>query len=499
MLTITQVHYIRKLFFEKGLSYIEIENATGHNYRTIKKYIEKEDFNKVPHEKVKENKSDLIRPYVKEILEADKDKRKKFRQTAKRIYAILKKAHPDKCIISERTMRRIVQEERQRLYNKTECYLKLDHPGGEAQVDFGDIYIIEQGAMKLAHELVVSFPNSNAGFCQITRSETMEALCEGLANIFNYIGVVPKKIWFDQMAAACIRKKDENGQPVLTERFARFALHHSFEAVFCNVNSGNEKGSVEKKVGYFRNNFFIPELVITDLDEYNAELLTLCSEDNLRPHYAKTGYSIESLFQQEMPLMTPVTKVPFDYAKLEKRRVNKQGYITNDNCYYSVSPKYVSGYVWIKIFANEVVIQDADHREITRHPRLFKKGKRSTHWIDFIDIIVTRPKALKYSGFYSLLPGNWRLYTETIDHEELKMSLRFLRTCLVEKDMLFAERVLAENLKNEVLGAEALWTTYYRLSENISLYQGTEGLIRLPQLPSYTTNIESYDSLMGAR
>src|SRR5690554_2334851 len=125
-------------------------------------------------------------------------------------------------------------------------------PGGEAQVDFGEVYIIEQGIMKKAHELVISFPQSNAGFCQITRSETMEALCDGLINIFNFIGVVPNKIWFDQMAAACIRKKNEHGEPMPTERFARFALHYGFKPVFCNPNSGNEKGYVENKVGYFR-------------------------------------------------------------------------------------------------------------------------------------------------------------------------------------------------------------------------------------------------------
>ena len=52
MLTIAHIDYIRKMYFEKGLSYTEIENRTGHNYRTIKKYIELEDFNAPP--KVKE-------------------------------------------------------------------------------------------------------------------------------------------------------------------------------------------------------------------------------------------------------------------------------------------------------------------------------------------------------------------------------------------------------------------------------------------------------------
>lgn len=258
MLTITQIDYIRKMYFDKGFSLKEIQRRTGHNYRTIKKYIVKEDFNPLLKKEVRQTRSDLIRPHVVKILLQDKDKRRKYRHTAKRIYERMTIEHPDLLSISERSMRRLVKEEREKIYNQSPCYAKLVHPGGEAQVDFGEIYIIEHGVLKKAHMLVVAFPYSNAGFCQITRSETMEALCEGLSAIFNYIGHVPDRLWFDQMAAACIRIKDSSGRPKMTEKFERFAVHYGFQASFCNPNSGNEKGCVEKKVGYFRNNLFIP-------------------------------------------------------------------------------------------------------------------------------------------------------------------------------------------------------------------------------------------------
>lgn len=372
-------------------------------------------------------------------------------------------------------MRRLVKQEREKLYNASKCHLNLKHPGGEAQVDFGEIYILKQGVMKKAHELVISFPKNNAGFCQVIRSETMEALCNGLINIFNFIGVVPNKIWFDQMAAACIRKKDKKGNPIVTGRFSHFALHYGFEPVFCNPYSGHEKGNVEKKVGYFGSNLFVPEPVVDDLAKYNLSLLTFCAKDNQRPHYEKMGSTIEALFQLEIPLIRKTTKVPFDYGKLEKRLVNKQGYITNDGCHYSVSAKYVDSYVWIKIMANKIQILDNDHRSITEHARLFKKGEHSTHWVDFVDIVVNRPRALKYSGFYFLLQDNWRMYINTLDDEALKEALRFLRECLVEKDMSFAIQVLEENMLNGVTEPDdALWTTYYRLLEDKALYQGVD-------------------------
>jgi hypothetical protein len=41
MLTMIQIHLIRHLMFKKGLSYRGIAGDTGHNFRTVKKYIEK--------------------------------------------------------------------------------------------------------------------------------------------------------------------------------------------------------------------------------------------------------------------------------------------------------------------------------------------------------------------------------------------------------------------------------------------------------------------------
>jgi len=496
VLTITQVNYIRKLYFDKGKSLAEIEYATGHNYRTIKKYIDCDDFNEVRSKKTQHNKSDSIRPFVRKILLSDKNLRKKHRHTAKRIYERAKGECPELCLISERTMRNVVKEERSKIYDHKDCYLDLDYPGGEAQVDFGEIYVVENDVVKKVHELVLSFPASNAGYCQITYSETMEALQEGLQAIFNHIGAVPTKIWFDQMAAACIRTKDKNGDAIPTERFLRFATHYGFEPVFCNPNSGHEKGNVEKKVGYFRDNLFIPFLDCDDIISANKNLLRSCDQDNLKLHYKHETPQIE-LFEQEKESMFKVSQSIFDTARYEKRRVNKYAHITFSHCSYSVSPRYVSEYVWLKIMATEIIILTQDYSEITRHKRSFDKGKTFTHWADFIEVVLQRPKALKYSSFYKTLPDSWNTYAETLDKPQLKSALSFLKHCLIEDDIHFAERVLTENLKGGMPDPVALWTTYYRLKENAYIYNSAALNETMPSMPSYEVTLSDYDSLIG--
>lgn len=101
MLTITQVNYIREMYFDKGLSVSEIEKRTTHSRNTINKYINLEDFNDKPYTRKKERKSDLIRPFVRQILLDDKHKRKKQRHTAKRIYERALEEFPELCQIRE--------------------------------------------------------------------------------------------------------------------------------------------------------------------------------------------------------------------------------------------------------------------------------------------------------------------------------------------------------------------------------------------------------------
>lgn len=484
------------MYFDKGLSVSEIEKRTTHSRNTILKYINQEDFNDKPYTRKKECKSDLVRSFVRQILLEDKHKRKKQRHTAKRIYERALKEIPELCQISPRTMRTVVAEERKQIYTDNECFLDLEHPGGEAQVDFGEIDIYVDGKLVTAHEFVMTFPASNAGFCQITRSETMEAVCESMEKIFEHIGKVPNRIWFDQMAAAALRQKDDYGNAIPNPRFHKFALHHGFDINFCNPNSGNEKGSVENKVGYFRNNLFIPEPVVHDIEAFNLKLLKDCDEDNEREHYKYKPKTIASLFSKEKEYMHGLNNIGFDYSREVQHRVYKNGHIKESGNEYSVSPSKVGEKVWVKFYANELVIYDLDYREITRHKRSFEKDKKFTHWIDFITLVAKRPKALKYTNFYTLLPQIWQEYTAHLEREELRDALYFLKHCLIENDFDVAAKVVEENIKQHVYAPDALWTTYYRMNENQAMYLD-KTTDTLPTLPDYKVQLDDYDALLG--
>ena len=97
----------------------------------------------------------------------------------------------------------------------------------------------------------------------------------GLKDIFAHFGGVPTRIIFNN--ATGIGHRTKYGM-VETDLFKRFRMHYDFEATFCNPYSGYEKGSVERKVTWVRNNVFTPEPHYSDTDLYNKELLLKADE-----------------------------------------------------------------------------------------------------------------------------------------------------------------------------------------------------------------------------
>lgn len=495
MLTITHVNYIRELYFLEGKSYSEISTMTNRNYRTIKKYIEKDDFNPKHHKAKKVNNSDVLRPIIAEWLQEDKSRHRKQRHTAKRIYERLLEERPELLKVKERQVRTIVKEEREKIFCPNESYLILNHPGGEAQIDFGNLEAFENGERKKFHELILSFPKSNAGFAILTRNESREALLEGLQKIFSFIGFVPQAIWFDQMSAAALRSRDGKGRVKVSGFLLRFANHYGFKIKFCNPNSGHEKGNVENKVGTIRRNLFVPEPEITDLDSFNQQLLHKCSLRHKESHY-KLKMPVEFLFEEEKRLMVPFNKQPFDSSRYESRRVNKYGLVDFNGCRYSASPQYVGQNVVLKINSDTVTILSRDlSKKISQHKRLPGKGSESINYIDFIDIIKYRPNAFKYSGIYSLLPLSWREYLASLDKDNFKEAFSVLRQILLEDDLDHADKVLKETQMHNSNSPKAVAITHKRLKENRLLY---DEILPLPSpMPIYEVDTARYNSLMG--
>ena len=280
MLRMAEINYIKDLYENEGLSLREIAKTTKKNFRTVQKYAYKKNWNETTEPKASSGEYPILGEYISVIdewIETDKREPRKQRHTIMRIYHRLQKEHG--YTGSYGSVRRYVSRKKEEDKKSKESFLPLSHPPGNAQVDFGDFkYYNAHGEGCEGHALIVSLPYSNTGWMQVFPSENQECLLEGLKRVFYHMGGVPMRIKYDNMSTA-VAQVLKGSERVIADGFYRFMLHYRFKAEFCNPGKGNEKGSVENKVGYTRRNMLVPVPVITDFDAFNAELLKHCDAD----------------------------------------------------------------------------------------------------------------------------------------------------------------------------------------------------------------------------
>jgi transposase len=324
MLTMEQVYRIRNMKKFEGKSLRKISQLTGHNFETVKKYVEKDDFNQTIRPKQRrQSKLSPYRSIVTAWLIKDKQAPHKQQHTARRVYDRLKELYGDEFDASERAVRKFVADIRKELQVNTDGFLPLEHPPGEAQADFGEARFIENGITYDGYYFNISYPYSNGGHMQLFKSANQECLLEGMKAIFEHIGGVPTAIWFDNMSTA-VKKVREYGERDLTKGFLRFMMHYGFQSNFCNPNSGHEKGPVENKVGYHRRNMLVPIPEFKDLKEYNKELLLICDQDMNRVHYKGYGM-IKDLFQEDKHEFFKLPKVSYEVYLHEFAKADNYG------------------------------------------------------------------------------------------------------------------------------------------------------------------------------
>lgn len=472
-----QIHRIRDLYYTQGNDNIsDIARIVGCDPRTVKKYVDQEDFS-LPQPKPAANKGksclDPYKPLIDRWLTDDLKAPRKQRHTAKRIHRRLKEqTEVPNYNCSYRLTAVYVAEKKKELrldQKRTEGYLPLEHYAGEAQADFGVADFYENG--KLHHEakyLVLSFPYSNGGYLQLNYGENLECLLEGLQTMFEYIQGVPREIWFDN-TRTIVTKILKNGDRKVTERFQRFAEHYRFKPVFMNPESGNEKGNVENKVGYLRRNELVPVPRFIKMNDFNTSLLSACDRDMEREHYDKDKF-ISELFLEDKAALLPLPSVPFDTALYTTVKTDKYGKFTLDKGIhrYSSSPEYPEQTLQLKITSSSVKVMDTDLHEIICHSRLYGEDeKEAMEWLPYLKYVARKPRSLKNSGIYGMMPENMQKYMDDCPVPDRGRILKVLSALTERNGFESAVNTVNQAIIYSATDPDSLQSLYRRLYSDV--------------------------------
>lgn len=505
MTTMDQIHRIRDLYYGQDKSLTQIASIENLDWRTVRKYVDLEDFNEAPPnpgEEQHSSKLDQFKPIIDKWLAEDKKAPRKQRHTAKRVHKRLMDEMDDyDC--SYRLVATYVAEKKKELHlRRKEGYLPLVHHPGEAQADFGYADFYENGKLHQgAKYLVLSFPYSNGGYLQLNYGENTECLLEGLVAMFEYIGGVPTEIWFDN-TRTIVTDIIKGGGREVTERFQRFCEHYRFKPVFMNPESGWEKGNVENKVGYLRRNKLVPVPRFESLPDKNKELLIACDRDMDREHY-NDGDSryISELFGEDKAALIQLPPVPFDTSVYKTVRTDKYGKFTLDSgkYRYSASPAFCEDSVRLRITSSEVIVMDSDLHEVVRHRRLYGDEHESMDWIPYLRYIARKPRSLKNSGIYDLMPDSMQIYMDGCESKDCGRILKVLAELTERSGFESALTTVDKAVEHHATDPDSLMSLYRRTYMDVPSLPPIEVSEEIPEMKviKFHSDLSSLDDILA--
>jgi transposase len=254
-----------------------------------------------------------------------------------------------------------------------EAFLTLAFaPGEAAQVDWGEFGTIAVGTTRRRLSFfVMVLAYSRQMYVEFTLSQTMEQFLAAHVNAFNALGV-PRKVMVDNLRCAVLQHA-RGERPLFNPRYLDFARHYGFEPIACAPAKGNEKGRVERGVGYVKGNF-LSGLALPDFAALNPALrVWLETVANVRRHRETQRRPVD-LWAEERAHLQAVNPRPFDVGRVLVVRANRQFRVSFDGNRYSVPARFVGSQVTLKAYPDRLCLYHGEDL-IARHARSFDRNQ----------------------------------------------------------------------------------------------------------------------------
>ena len=138
------------------------------------------------------------------------------------------------------------------------------------------------------------------------------------------------------------------------------------------MRRANEKGHVERLLGYARRNFLVPIPEVASLAELNKALRERCRADLAHRTRGKSATKGELLVEDRAAFL-PLPKQTFEARRITQACADSQSLVRFDTNSYSVPVKYAHRKITIIATVEEVRLVYEDQL-VARHPALLAEG-----------------------------------------------------------------------------------------------------------------------------
>jgi transposase len=244
-------------------------------------------------------------------------------------------------------------------------------PGEQGQVDWGHFGGLQFGRavrQLLAFVLVLSW--SRRIFLRFFLGGVTANFLRGHILAFERFGGLPRCLLYDNLKSAVLERIGDAVR--FNPQMLAFASHYRFEPRPVAVARGNEKGRVERAIGYIRRSFFLGR-AFRDLDDLNAQADAWCDSTAMERRWPQDqALTVGQAFAQEQAHLLPLPDAAFPVDERIEVSVGKTPYARFDGNDYSVPHTRVRRVVVVRATPTEVRIFDGQEL-IATHARSFDR------------------------------------------------------------------------------------------------------------------------------
>lgn len=437
---------IRHAVLVEGKSQRQVAQELGHSRNTVRRMLQD---SQVPKYRLSQPRSrPKLGPYqelLQEWVTEDEKRPKKKRRTAKRMYQILREHYGYQG--AESTLRWYVGQLRKK--SRQKIYIPLAYePGETAQVDFGEAEVIIAGKRKTAHLFVTWLGYSGATFVQAYPAETQEIFFAGHVAAFEFYRGVSREIWYDNLKIA-VNKVLNGRNREEQDAFISFRSHYLYQAQFCNVRAGWEKGGVEGRVGYVRRNWLIPIEEFESWSALNDYLHRQC-EGELGRRLRGQENSIGQRLETERAHFLPLPAHPHPCCKVVPVRANTLALVTFATNRYSVPVDHVHEQLLLRVYADRVEISNGQEAVAT-HSRCWEREQDILNPYHYLPLLAKRPRAFAHAQairqWQKKWPAIFDVYFEVLKQRLETAQATKLFIAILQLGSTYGEALLAEALQ----------------------------------------------------
>jgi transposase len=287
----------------------------------------------------------------------------------------------------------------------SKAFVPLCFENGEAfQFDWSEEPMLVGGIFYKVQVSHMKLCASRAFWLVAYPTQTHEMLFDAHTRSFIAFGGVPRRGIYDNMKTA-VDKVSKGTERAVTARFKAMCSHYLFDADFCNVASGWEKGVVEKNVQDSRRRIWIEaaERRFGSFVELNDWLAKRCQALWLETaHPEHSALTVAEMLEIEREHLMAMPEV-FDGYVEKTSRVSSTCLVSVARNRYSVPCEWAGKLVSTRLYPTQVTVAAGD-TIVARHDRLQQRAETAYDWQHYIDLVQRKPGALRNGAPFLDMP-----------------------------------------------------------------------------------------------